>query len=85
MPEYSESDEETTIPNLFPARLLDTCLSKVQGMVRVAGERVEIKAKREAETCRYVMSFEGKEATAQQYCKNVHKIVNRVVMVIFYC
>jgi len=51
MPEYSESDEETTIPNLFPARLLDTCLSKVQGMVRVAGERVEIKAKREAETC----------------------------------
>jgi len=51
MPEYSESDEETTIPNLFPSKLLDSCLNKVQEMVRLAGERVELKAERQAGNC----------------------------------
>ena len=48
MPEYSERDGETTIPNLFPNKLLDGCLTKVQEMVRESGKRVEVKAEKEA-------------------------------------
>jgi len=41
-PELEEPDiENHTIPNLFPATLLDTCLSKVQQMVLNTGVRVE--------------------------------------------
>ena len=52
MPEYSESDGETTIPNLFPNKLLDGCLNKVQEMVRETGIRAEMKAEKEAGNCR---------------------------------
>eukprot|EP00090_Calanus_glacialis_P008751 TRINITY_DN17102_c0_g1_i3.p1 TRINITY_DN17102_c0_g1~~TRINITY_DN17102_c0_g1_i3.p1 ORF type:complete len:573 (-),score=118.32 TRINITY_DN17102_c0_g1_i3:206-1924(-) len=51
MPEYSESDGETTIPNLFPNKLLDGCLTKVQEMVRETGIRAEMKAEKEAGNC----------------------------------
>ena len=55
MPEYSESDGETTttIPNLFPMKLLDSCLNKVQEMVRHTGERVEVKAEKQAGSYRW--------------------------------
>ena len=52
MPEYSENDGETTIPNLFPMKLLDSCLNKVQEMVRQTGQRVEIKAEKQAAASR---------------------------------
>lgn len=50
--ELEESDNENenhTIPNLFPATLLDTCLSKVQQMVLNTGIRVETRARERIE------------------------------------
>ena len=49
-PELEEPDNENhTIPNLFPATLLDTCLSKVQQMVLNTGIRVETRARERIE------------------------------------
>ena len=52
MPEYAESENETPIPNLFPNKLLDSCLNKVQCMIQVAGEKVEKSAEKQAQTYR---------------------------------
>ena len=47
MPEYAEEEgEEMTegdlsLPSLFPSKLLDSCLAKVQQMVLTTGLRVE--------------------------------------------
>ena len=60
MPELFENndviEEETEddidshiIPTLFPAKLLDICLNKVQEMVFITGVRVEGRARRETE------------------------------------
>ena len=58
MPEYFDQDADDdhddpdndthTIPNLFPAKLVDTCLTKVQDMVFRTGVRVEDRARRES-------------------------------------
>ena len=56
MPEYHDQDQEEVeeqqeaghcIPTLFPARLLDSCLAKVQGMVYTTGVEVEARARTE--------------------------------------
>ena len=56
MPEYEDQDQEELeeqqeaghcIPTLFPARLLDSCLAKVQGMVYTTGLEVEARARTE--------------------------------------
>ena len=56
MPEYHDQDQEELeeqqeaghcIPTLFPARLLDSCLAKVQGMVYTTGVTVEARARTE--------------------------------------
>ena len=55
MPEYHDQDQEEEeqqeaghcIPTLFPARLLDSCLAKVQGMVYTTGVEVEARARTE--------------------------------------
>ena len=54
MPEYQDQDqleEEQEaghcIPTLFPARLLDSCLAKVQGLVYTTGVQVEARARTE--------------------------------------
>ena len=56
MPEYQDQDQEELeeqqeaghcIPTLFPARLLDSCLAKVQGMVYTTGVEVEARARTE--------------------------------------
>ena len=56
MPEYEDQDQEELeeeqeaghcIPTLFPARLLDSCLAKVQGMVYTTGVEVEARARTE--------------------------------------
>ena len=56
MPEYHDQDQEELeeqqeaghcIPTLFPARLLDSCLAKVQGMVYTTGVEVEARARTE--------------------------------------
>ena len=57
MPEYFEDQDDHedvdvdshTIPNLFPARLLDSCLNKVQQMVFNTGVKVEAEARLHAE------------------------------------
>lgn len=53
MPEYfdDQDDQEEvdvdshTIPNLFPTRLLDSCLNQVQQMVFNTGVKVEAEAR----------------------------------------
>ena len=61
MPELFENndviEEETEddidshiIPTLFPSKLLDICLNKVQEMVFITGVRVEGRARRETDT-----------------------------------
>ena len=62
MPEYYDEDpvetteeedpDSHTIPSLFPTRLLDSCLSKVQEMIFTTGVRAEAEAKEELEELR---------------------------------
>jgi len=69
--ELEESDNENenhTIPNLFPATLLDTCLSKVQQMVLNTGIRVETRARERIEE--ETSSSSGFE---QRYFSDLHK------------
>ena len=55
MPEYQDQEVEEEqeqeaghcIPTLFPARLLDSCLAKVQGLVYTTGVQVEARARTE--------------------------------------
>ena len=59
MPEYQDQDQDQDqeleeeqeaghcIPTLFPARLLDSCLAKVQGLVYTTGVEVEARARTE--------------------------------------
>ena len=43
MPEADDGSQ--ILPNLFPSKLLDSCLATVQGMVLRAGARTERRAK----------------------------------------
>ena len=62
MPEYYDEDpvetseeeapDSHTIPSLFPTRLLDSCLSKVQEMIFTTGVRAEAEAREELEELR---------------------------------
>ena len=54
MPEYAEEEAEEvsddlSLPSLFPSKLLDSCLAKVQQMVLTTGLRVEQRAGQELE------------------------------------
>ena len=59
MPEYYEAEADPvetedshTIPSLFPTRLLDSCLAKVQEMIFTTGVRAEAEAREELEELR---------------------------------
>ena len=62
MPEYLDAEagvtedvedvDSHTIPSLFPTRLLDSCLAKVQEMVFITGIRAEAEARDELEEMR---------------------------------
>ena len=63
MPEYydaeadpvmaeEEDPDSHTIPSLFPTRLLDSCLAKVQAMIFTTGVRAEAEARAELEELR---------------------------------
>ena len=63
MPEYFDAEadhvvteeddpDSHTIPSLFPTRLLDSCLAKVQEMIFIAGVRAEAEAREELEELR---------------------------------
>ena len=54
MPEYAEEEadevsDDLSLPSLFPSKLLDSCLAKVQQMVLTTGLRVEQRAGQELE------------------------------------
>ena len=61
MPEYfdaeadpveTEDPDSHTIPSLFPTRLLDSCLAKVQEMIFTTGVRAEAEAREELKELR---------------------------------
>ena len=51
MTEEDDPDSHT-IPSLFPTRLLDSCLAKVQEMIFITGVRAEAEAREELEELR---------------------------------
>ena len=59
MPDYSEIDVETTIRS----KLLDSCRTKGQDIVRLAGKKVEIQAEKQAGSSRLDTSY-GSDCSA---------------------
>ncbi len=50
--EEEDDPDSHTIPSLFPTRLLDSCLAKVQEMIFITGVRAEAEAREELEELR---------------------------------